>query len=89
MQAARTAKNAIKERIQSLDEALGTIERQFGKGAILSLGDEGAFEPVAAIPTGSLALDHALGIGGYPRGRIVDAAVRWSGTRTRALQALG
>lgn len=59
------------ERKQALEVALGTIERQFGKGAIMTMGGT---EPrhIASVPTGSLALDLALGIGGLPRGRIVE-----------------
>ncbi len=59
------------DRQQALDVALGAIERQFGKGAIMTMGGS---EPrhIASIPTGSLALDLALGIGGLPRGRIVE-----------------
>jgi recombination protein RecA len=59
------------ERKSALDAALGQIERQFGKGAIMRMGDE-AKVPVAAISTGALSLDLALGIGGVPRGRIVE-----------------
>ena len=57
---------------QPLSEALADIEKQFGQGAIMRLGDVGQNQTVAAIPTGSLALDIALGIGGVPRGRIVE-----------------
>ncbi len=59
------------DRQQALDVALGAIERQFGKGAIMTMGGS---EPrhIASIPTGSLALDLALGIGGLPRGRIIE-----------------
>lgn len=56
----------------ALQGALGQIERQFGKGAIMRMGDEGARVQVEAIPTGALSLDLALGIGGMPRGRIVE-----------------
>jgi recombination protein RecA len=59
------------ERKSALDAALGQIERQFGKGAIMRMGDD-ARVPVAAISTGALSLDLALGIGGVPRGRIVE-----------------
>lgn len=58
-------------RQQALEIALGAIERQFGKGAIMTMGGTEP-RPVASIPTGSLALDMALGIGGLPRGRIVE-----------------
>jgi recombination protein RecA len=59
------------EREQALDMALGQIEKQYGKGAIMRLGEQGNVG-VAAIPTGALALDIALGIGGLPRGRVVE-----------------
>ena len=55
---------------QALTAALGQIEKAFGKGAIMRMGDETKI-PVAAISTGSLSLDLALGVGGVPRGRIV------------------
>ena len=59
------------EREQSLDMAMGQIEKQYGKGAIMKLGERGHVG-VAAISTGALALDLALGIGGLPRGRVVE-----------------
>ena len=60
------------ERIESLKAAIGQIERQFGKGAVMRLGDEEAQHNIEVISTGSLTLDHALGIGGLPRGRVVE-----------------
>ncbi len=57
---------------KALDLALAQISKQFGKGAIMRLGDEGAQVQVDAIPTGSLELDAALGLGGVPRGRVVE-----------------
>ena len=63
---------AAKARSTALSGALTQIEREFGKGTIMRMGDEGAQVRVAAIPTGSLSLDVALGIGGVPRGRIVE-----------------
>ncbi len=63
-------KNADKQK--ALDSALAQIERQFGKGSIMKLGDEGAVQEIAASSTGSLGLDIALGIGGLPMGRIVE-----------------
>src|SRR5207245_10539068 len=56
----------------ALQGALTQIERQFGKGTVMRMGDEGARVQVDAIPTGALSLDLALGIGGVPRGRIVE-----------------
>jgi recombination protein RecA len=60
------------EREKMLDVTLAQIERQFGKGAVMRLGEHPAGQGVSVIPTGSLALDMALGIGGIPRGRIVE-----------------
>jgi recombination protein RecA len=63
---------AAKARDAALQGALTQIERQFGKGTVMRMGDEGAQVRVNAIPTGALSLDLALGIGGVPRGRIVE-----------------
>jgi len=60
------------DRRQALELAISQIERQFGKGAIMRLGARGAFEEVPVIPTGSIGLDLALGIGGIPRGRVSE-----------------
>jgi len=60
------------EREKMLEVALAQIERQFGKGAVMRLGEHPAGQGVSVIPTGSIALDVALGIGGIPRGRIVE-----------------
>ncbi|MFC1942166.1 recombinase RecA [Chloroflexota bacterium] len=60
------------EREKALELAIGQIEKRFGKGSIMKLGDSTTLPPIAAIPTGSLALDLALGIGGIPRGRITE-----------------
>jgi len=57
---------------KALNAALGQIERQFGKGSIMRMGDEGAIRNVDAVSTGSLGLDVALGIGGIPRGRVIE-----------------
>ena len=57
---------------KALDEALGQIEKQFGKGAVIRLGDNTAHMNIETIPTGSLSLDIALGLGGIPKGRIVE-----------------
>ncbi len=65
-------KDLQKERGRALEAALTQIERQFGKGAVMRLGDTSTRVAVEAIPTGSLALDLALGVGGIPRGRIVE-----------------
>ena len=60
------------EKIKALDAAISQIEKQYGKGAVMKLGDSSAKMNVEAIPTGSLSLDLALGIGGIPKGRIVE-----------------
>ena len=62
---------AADDREKALSIALAQIEKQFGKGSVMRLGDEGR-APVAVIPTGSIALDVALGIGGLPRGRVIE-----------------
>lgn len=60
------------EKLKALDAALGQIEKQFGKGAVMKLGDSAAQMNVETIPTGSLSLDIALGLGGIPKGRIIE-----------------
>ena len=57
---------------KALNAALGQIERQFGKGSIMRMGDEGVVRDIKAVSTGSLGLDVALGIGGLPRGRVIE-----------------
>jgi recombination protein RecA len=70
-----------------LDVTKEQIERKFGKGSIMKLGEHAAADQIAAIPTGSLALDAALGIGGVPRGRVVEIfGPESSGKTTLALQ---
>ena len=79
---------APQDRAKALEAALGQIDRQFGKGSIMRLGDEGR-APVEVIPTGSIALDVALGIGGLPRGRVVEIyGPESSGKTTLALHAV-
>lgn len=60
------------DRLRALDAALAQIERQYGKGSVMKLGDSGANMNIETIPTGSLSLDIALGLGGVPKGRIVE-----------------
>ncbi len=60
------------EKLRALDAALGQIEKQFGKGAVMRLGDPAAQMNIETIPTGSLSLDIALGLGGIPKGRIIE-----------------
>ena len=76
------------DRSKALESALAQIERQFGKGSIMKMGDEGR-APVEVIPSGSIALDLALGIGGFPRGRVVEIyGPESSGKTTVALHAI-
>ena len=78
-----------KERARALDLALSQIEKQFGKGSILRLGSKDAIVPVAVISTGSISLDAALGVGGFPRGRINEIfGPESSGKTTIALQVI-
>jgi recombination protein RecA len=78
-----------RERSRALDLALSQIEKQFGKGSILRLGSKDAIVPVAVISTGSISLDAALGVGGFPRGRIVEIfGPESSGKTTIALQVV-
>ena len=57
------------ERGKAVELAVGQIEKQFGKGSIMRLGQKGAIQPIDSIPTGSISIDYALGVGGVPRGR--------------------
>ena len=59
-------------RRQALSSALSQIERQFGKGAIMRMGDRSAIRDIEVVSTGSLGLDLALGVGGLPRGRVME-----------------
>jgi recombination protein RecA len=78
-----------KERARALESALGQIEKQFGKGSILRLGSKDAIVPVSVISTGSISLDAALGVGGFPRGRINEIfGPESSGKTTIALQVI-
>jgi recombination protein RecA len=61
-----------RERMKAVELAVGQIEKQFGKGSIMRLGQKGAIQPIEAIPTGSISIDFALGVGGVPRGRVVE-----------------
>ena len=78
-----------KDKTKALEMAISQIERSFGKGAIMKLGAGEVAEGIQAIPTGSIALDIATGIGGYPRGRVVEVfGPESSGKTTLALHAI-
>ena len=82
------AKDENKEKLKALQLTLDKIEKNYGKGSIMRLGDE-AIEEVEAIPTGSLGLDIALGIGGFPRGRVIEIyGPESSGKTTLAIHAI-
>ncbi|HYU78552.1 MAG TPA: recombinase RecA [Vicinamibacterales bacterium] len=77
------------ERIKALEVAVGQIEKQFGKGSIMRLGQRNAIAPTEAISTGAISIDFALGIGGLPRGRVVEIfGPESSGKTTLALQVI-
>jgi len=77
------------EKQKALDSALAQIERQFGKGSIMKLGQEGAIQDIRASSTGSLGLDIALGIGGLPKGRVIEVyGPESSGKTTLALHVI-
>jgi recombination protein RecA len=78
-----------KERTKALDLAVGQIEKQFGKGSIMRLGQKGGILPIETISTGAISIDYALGIGGMPRGRVVEIyGPESSGKTTLALQVI-
>jgi recombination protein RecA len=79
----------LTERMKALGQAIAGIEKQWGKGSIMRLGDQEEPAPVAVVPTGSLGLDLALGVGGLPRGRVVEIfGPESSGKTTLALHAI-
>ena len=63
---------AREEKLKALDAAIAKIEKDFGKGSIMKLGDSAASMNVETVPTGSLSLDIALGLGGLPKGRVIE-----------------
>ena len=78
--------NAVK--LKALQATIDKIEKDYGKGTIMKLGDQPEWD-VQVIPSGSVALDHALGIGGYPRGRIIEIyGPESSGKTTLAIHAI-
>jgi recombination protein RecA len=77
------------EKNKAIDLALALIEKQFGKGSIMRLGSKEAIVPIAVISTGSISFDAALGVGGFPRGRVVEVfGPESSGKTTIALQVI-
>jgi recombination protein RecA len=79
----------LKERTKAIDLAVGQIEKQFGKGSIMRLGQKNAIAPIEAISTGAISIDYALGIGGMPRGRVIEIfGPESSGKTTLALQVI-
>ena len=86
--AAAAEKDPKAAKLEALQAAMGQIEKNYGRGAIMKLGDE-SVENVEVIPSGSIALDYALGVGGYPRGRIIEIyGPESSGKTTLAIHAI-
>jgi len=79
----------LKDRNRAIENAVGQIEKQFGKGSIMRLGQRGSIAPIESISTGSISIDYALGVGGVPRGRVVEIfGPESSGKTTLALQII-
>jgi recombination protein RecA len=77
------------EKLKAVAAAVSAIEKQFGRGAIMQMGETQEVQPVAIIPTGSIGLDRALGVGGFPRGRVVEIfGNESSGKTTLTLHAI-
>ena len=77
------------ERSRAIDLALSQIEKQFGKGSIMRLGSKEAIVPISVIPTGAISFDAALGVGGFPRGRVIEVfGPESSGKTTITLQVI-
>jgi recombination protein RecA len=70
------------EKTKNLDLAISSIEKQWGKGSIMRLGNKDVLVPVSVIPTGSISIDSALGVGGFPRGRVIEVYGPESGGKT-------
>ena len=78
-----------RERSKAIEMAVGQIEKQFGKGSIMRLGQRGAIAQIEFVSTGSISIDYALGVGGLPRGRVVEIfGPESSGKTTLALQVI-
>ncbi|RKX53583.1 MAG: DNA recombination/repair protein RecA, partial [Thermotoga sp.] len=76
-------------KVKALDIAIKEIEKNFGKGSIMRLGDEEVVKNISVIPSGSISLDYAVGVGGYPRGRIIEVfGPESSGKTTLSLHAI-
>lgn len=83
------AKETREDKLKALDAAISQIEKQYGKGSVMKLGDESAKMNVETVPTGALSLDIALGLGGLPKGRVVEIyGPESSGKTTVALHAV-
>ena len=83
------SKDSDENKQKALDATISTIEKQFGKGAIMRMDNESTVKNVEAISTGSIGLDHALGVGGFPRGRVIEVyGPEASGKTTLALHAI-
>ena len=87
--AKKDVKASVKDvRMEALQAAMGKIEKDYGRGAVMRLGDE-AIDNIEVVPTGSIGLDYALGVGGFPRGRIIEIfGPESSGKTTIALHAI-
>ena len=80
---------AKEDKLKALDAAIAQIEKQYGKGSVMKLGDNSANMNVETVPTGSLSLDIALGLGGLPKGRIIEVyGPESSGKTTVALHCV-
>ena len=89
LKAVQTKGNKDMDKSKSLDAALGQIEKQFGKGSIMKLGGDKAITEIEGVSSGSLGLDIALGIGGFPKGRVIEIyGPESSGKTTLALHAI-
>ena len=81
--------NAREDKLRALDAAISQIEKQYGKGSVMKLGDPNINMNIETVPTGSISLDIALGLGGLPKGRIVEVyGPESSGKTTVALHAV-